>query len=103
MKNTDNSLLVSMVRDLEMTRGKYNGYSYVTTIRNILVGKESAYIAPFFVTKPYYGMFARLSKDETRRMMDKLISTGELDYIISDKGKKLYCTHEYHDHLCRCC
>lgn len=51
------------------------------TIRNILVGKESAYIAPFFVTKPYYGMFARLSKDETRRMMDNLISAGELDYL----------------------
>lgn len=103
MKRVDEGLLVSMVRDLEDTRGKYNGYSYVTTIRNILVGKETAYIAPFFVTKPYYGLYSRLSKDETRSLMDSLISEGELDYIISDKGKKLYCTHEYHDRLCRRC
>ena len=101
MKNVDDSLLVSMVRDLENTRSKYNGYSYVTTIRNILVGKESAYIAPFFVAKPYYGLYVSLSKDETRRLMDSLISNGQLDYIISNKGKKLYCTHEYYNQLCR--
>lgn len=100
MRNADISLLVSMVRDLEVTRDKYNGYSYVTTIRNILVGKESACIAPFFVGKPYYGLYARLSKDETRLMMDRLISEGKLDYIISGKGKKLYCTHEYYEELC---
>lgn len=100
MKNTYEALLVAMVKDLEDTREKYNGYSYVTTIRNILVGKETAIIAPLFSAKPYYGIYEHLSKDETRRMMDGLIAKGWLGYVISNKGKKLYCTHEYHDFLC---
>ena len=43
-------LIIRMVKDLEDTRDMYYGYSYVRTIRNILVGKEGALIAPLFKT-----------------------------------------------------
>lgn len=43
-----NELLIAMVKDLEDTREIYHGYSYVRTMRNILIGKEDAAIAPNF-------------------------------------------------------
>ena len=94
-------LIISLVRDLESTRYKYAGYAYVTTIRNILTGNGRAIIAPNFIMKPYYGIYKKLSKAQTFEMLDALVKKGLLDYIISDKGKKLYCTHEYHDWMCR--
>ena len=53
-----NDLLVKMIRDLEETRWKYRGYSYVRTMRNILTGNKNAVIAPNFKGKPYYGLFS---------------------------------------------
>ena len=47
-----NELLIGMVKDLEDTREMYQGYSYVRTMRNILIGKEDAVIAPFLRTNP---------------------------------------------------
>ena len=48
-------VLIKMVKDLEDTREIYHGYSYVRTMRNILTGKRSATIAPWFQGKEYYG------------------------------------------------
>ena len=41
-------MIIKMIKDLEDTRDKYNGYAYVRTMRNILVGKKDAAIAPYF-------------------------------------------------------
>ncbi len=92
--------LISMVKDLEDTRAKYNGYSYVRTMRNILIGKNDAAIAPFFVEKKYYGLFSDLMMEECEKIMDTLVSRNKIEYVITDHGK-LYCTKDYHDYLCR--
>lgn len=89
-------ILIRMVKDLEDTRGKYAGYSYVRTMRNILVGKEDAAIAPYFKGKPYYGLMDELKLEDMERIMDVLVQTGQLDIIYTDNGK-LYCTHDYHE------
>ena len=80
-----------MLFRFEDTRGKYWGFSYVRTMRNILVGKETAVIAPFFKGKPYYGIFETLQLSSLEMMMDSLVRSGELDVIYTDRGK-LYCT-----------
>lgn len=95
-----NELLIAMVRDLEDTREHYHGYSYVRTMRNILIGKEDAAIAPVFKNKDYFGCFQELTLEELERMMDKLVKNNKLDVIHTSHGK-LYCTHEYHEHLCK--
>ncbi len=89
------NMLVMMVKDLEDTREKYKGYSYPRTMRNILIGKRDAIIAPWFRRRPYYGRIQKLSLDEMTRIMDLLVRYGQLNYIISDSNKKLYCTNDY--------
>ncbi len=91
--NFDNELL-GIVKDLENTRQIYHGYAYPRTIRNILVGKQNAVIAPFFTKKRYYGLFARLSLDAVSQAMDKLVSLNKITCIYTDRGK-LYCTWDY--------
>ncbi len=87
------NLLIRLVKDLEDTRSEYKGYSYVRTIRNILIGKEDAAIAPFFKGKPYYGQFETLTLERVEQMMDSLVSSYQLDVIRTEHGK-LYCTRE---------
>lgn len=94
------NLLLNIVKDLEHTRYKISGYSYVRTIRNILVGKEEAYIAPHFKDKPYYGLLDRLTLEETEQMMDEMVRNRELSVIHTEHGK-LYCTNEYHEDVCK--
>lgn len=94
-----NELLIGMVKDLENTRDVYKGYSYVRTMRNILIGKEDAAIAPFFDMKPYYGQFYELSLEELEQMMDVLVKTNQLRVFVTEHGK-LYCTQEYYEYLC---
>lgn len=91
-----NELIVKMVKDLERTRKFYCGYAYVRTMRNILVGKEGAVIAPYFKNEPYYGQYYRLSLEEVEMMMDQLVRTGRLRVIRTSRGK-LYCTPEYYE------
>ncbi|WP_051200008.1 tetratricopeptide repeat protein [Butyrivibrio sp. FCS006] len=86
-------LLIRLVKDLEDTRSEYKGYSYVRTIRNILIGKEDAAIAPFFKGKPYYGQFEALTLERVEEMMDALVSSYQLDVIHTEHGK-LYCSRE---------
>jgi hypothetical protein len=69
-------------------------------MRNILVGKPDAAIAPYFKDKIYHGIIDKLPKEDLEIKMESLVKKGFLDYIISDNGKKLYCTHDYHDMLC---
>lgn len=95
-----NELLIGMVKDLEDTREVYHGYSYVRTMRNILIGKEDAAIAPVFKDKPYYGQYKEMTLEVLEMMMDVLVETDQLDIIYTDHGK-LYCTHEYHEYLCK--
>ncbi len=73
-----NGLLIRLVKDLEDTRSEYRGFSYVRTIRNILIGKEDAAIAPFFEGKPYYGIFETLTLEQVEQMMDSLVVTANL-------------------------
>ncbi len=94
----ENGLIIKMVKDLERTREDYCGYAYVRTIRNILVGKESAAIAPLFKDKLYYGQFFSLRLDEVEYMMDTLVKKGLLKIIYTQRGK-LYCTPEYYDYV----
>ena len=68
-----NDLLIQMVKDLEDTREMYWGFPYVRTMRNILVGKETAVIAPAFKGKPYYGVFETLKLSSLEIMMDLLL------------------------------
>lgn len=91
-------IIIKMVNDLERTRDDYHGYAYVRTMRNILVGKEDAAIAPFFKNKPYYGLVDHMKLDELERIMDSLVRDNRLDIIYTDHGK-LYCTHEYYVRL----
>jgi len=93
-------LLIKMVRDLEETREKFSGYAYVRTIRNILVGKEDAIIAPHFHEQTYYGMLDYLTLEETEGLMESLVKTNQLAYIFTEHGK-LYCTLEYHENMCK--
>jgi len=93
-------LLISMVKDLEDTREIYHGYSYVRTMRNILIGKDDAAIASFFRDKPYYGQFEELKLEALEHMMDAMTVSGQLCIIYTEHGK-LYCTQEYHDKLCK--
>lgn len=88
-------LIIQMVKDLEKTRDDYRGYSYVRTMRNILVGKEDAAVAPLFKEKPYYGLVDHMKLDELEGLLDKLVIDDKLDVIYTDHGK-LYCTHEYY-------
>ena len=88
-------LIIRMVKDLEDTRDMYYGYSYVRTIRNILVGKENALIAPLFKSKSYYGMFDYLNLSDTEAIMDRIVKSNQLDVKFTNRGK-LYCTHEYY-------
>ena len=93
-------VLLQMVKDLEDTREIYQRYSYVRTMRNILAGKESALIAPYFKTKPYYGLFEELKLEETEYYFDNMVRAGLLDVIHTDHGK-LYCTHEFYENMNR--
>ncbi len=98
MRNTYNSgdMIIKMVKDLEDTREYYRGYAYVRTMRNILIGKESAAIAPLFSDKPYYGQYYSLTLEQVERMMDSLVRSDRLRIIYTDRGK-LYCTPEYYE------
>ena len=95
-----NELLIAMVKDLEDTRELYHGYSYVRTMRNILIGKEDAVIAPNFKKKPYYGRYKEMTLEVLELIMDVLVEANQLDVIYTEHGK-LYCTHEYHEYLCK--
>ena len=91
---------IQLIKDLEDTRELYHGYSYVRTLRNILVGKKDAAIAPLFQGKSYYGMFQHLKLQDVENIYDAFVQTNQLDVVFTDRGK-LYCTHEYHDYLCQ--
>ncbi len=91
----ENDLLIAMVKNLERTRAYYSGYAYVRTIRNILIGKEDAAIAPLFKDEPYYGLFYKLSMDQVECMMDALVRADRLKIIYTHRGK-LYCTPDYY-------
>ena len=93
-------LLFTVVNDLERTRDVINGYSYVRTIRNILIGKSDAAIAPNFSGKKYYGLISDLTLEETETMMDNMVKSKMLSCIYTSHGK-LYCTPDYHDDICR--
>ena len=88
-------LLLRMVKDLEDTRDIYYGYSYVRTIRNILVGKDGAVIAPFFKGKTYYGVCDTLELATVEKILDGLVSQNQLSVIYIRRGK-LYCTNDYY-------
>lgn len=94
------NMLIHVVRDLENTRAMYQGYSYVRTIRNILVGNQHAVIAPHFVKKEYYGLLDSLTLEETETMMDTLVKMHLLECIFTNHGK-LYCTEEYNEDYCK--
>ncbi len=93
---TDNDMMIKMVRDLERTREDYRGYAYVRTMRNILIGKEDAAIAPLFKGEPYYGHYYKLKLEQVEYMADALVRTNRLKIIYTDRGK-LYCTPEYYE------
>ena len=95
-----NELIIGMIKDLEDTRDIYHGYSYVRTMRNILIGKKDAAIAPFFEGKPYYGQFKDLTLELLEQIMDVLVETKQIEVVLTEHGK-LYCTHEYHEYLCK--
>ena len=90
-----NELLLKMVKDLEDTREVYCGYSYVRTMRDILVGKDDAVIALSFKGKPYYGIYDKLELTTVEKMLDGLVSQNQLSIIYTGRGK-LYCTNEYY-------
>ena len=89
------NLIVQMVKDLENTRYYLHGYSYVRTLRNILVGNPSAVIAPHFKNKPYYGLYDYLALKRVEMMFDAAVAHHVLEVIYTDRGK-LYCTSEYY-------
>lgn len=89
-------LLVNIVRDLEDTRIEIQGYSYVRTIRNILIGKQEAVIAPNFKGKPYYGVLKSLTLEETESLLDAAVNANKLICDYRAHGK-LYCTIEYYN------
>lgn len=95
-----NELIIQMIKDLENTSDIYNGYSYVRTMRNILVGKKHAAIAPYFRDKPYYGQFRSLKLETLEQMLDTLVHTNQIDVLLTEHGK-LYCTHDYHAEMCK--
>ena len=88
--------LLNIVNDLEKTRDIYNGYSYARTIRNILVGKETAIIAPFFDDKEYYGYLDYISIKSVEQMLENLVKEKRLYFIYTDRGK-LFCTKEFYE------
>ena len=94
------SLLIQMVKDLEDTRYKYFGYSYRRTMRNILTGNISAVIAPNFMSKEYFGIVSYLTLDNCTKIMETLVKKGKIAYVDTEHGR-LYCTKDYHDHICR--
>ena len=89
-------LLVQIVKDLEDTRHKYGGYAYVRTIRNILIGKKDATIAPNFINKHYYGIINELTLEETEKLLDSLLRDNKLQCIFTEHGK-LYCTLDFYE------
>lgn len=89
-------LLIEIVKDLEDTREIIHGYSYVRTIRNILIEKDAA-IAPNFKDKYYYGLIGNLTLEETEFMLDSMIKSNRLSCIHTNHGK-LYCTKDYYKH-----
>ena len=91
---------IQLVKDLEDTRDQYHGYAYVRTLRNIIVGKKDAAIAPLFQGKPYYGCVPYLTLQETEKIFDALVQINQLELILTEHGK-LYCTPEYHEYLCQ--
>ena len=81
------SLLVQMVKDLEETAWKFHGYAYPRTIRNILIGKEDAEIAPNFKGKPYHGIASKdLKIVDASDILDGMVAKGYLDSFISDRN-----------------
>ena len=74
-------------------------------MRNILVGKKDAVIAPFFTKKSYYGIYDKLSLNQLEQVMDGLVKDGLLEVIYTNHGK-LYCTYDYYYdkfyYKCRC-
>ena len=88
-------LVIEIVQDLENTREDIHGYSYVRTIRNILIGKEDAIIAPNFKNKQYYGLVNELTLQETEKILDYLVVTNQITYFFTQNGK-LYCTFDYY-------
>lgn len=95
-----NALYVQMIKDLEDTRDVYKGYSYIRTMRNILIGNERAVIAPHFRDKKYYGQFKKLKLEAAEHIFDYLAQTNQIDIIFTEHGK-LYCTHDYYKEMCR--
>lgn len=95
-----NELIIQMIKDLEDTRDIYKGYSYVRTMRNILIGNRQAAIAPYFRDKPYYGQFKNLKLEILEQMLDALVQTNQIDILLTEHGK-LYCTHDYHEEMCK--
>ena len=93
-------MLIAMIKDLEETREIHGGYSYVRTMRNILVGKEDAAIAPYFKGKPYYGIAPTMKLEELENIMDSFVKANLID-VLHTKHGKLYCTHEYHEDYCK--
>jgi hypothetical protein len=93
-------LLIDIVKDLENTQEFICGYSYARTIRNILVGKEDAIIAPNFKGKYYHGILEMLSLKETEDMLDYLVKTNQITYMCTSHGK-MYCTFEYYKRKCK--
>ena len=91
----EEQLLVRMVRDLEKTKYRFHGYAYRRTLRNILIGKEDAAIAPYFKGKAYHGIYAYLTLEAVTLKMDALVRRHLLDVIYTDHGK-LYCTPEHY-------
>ena len=96
MNNVIAILLEQIVKDLEITRHKYSGYAYVRTIRNILIGKEDAVIAPHFKEQYYHGVISELTLEETEKLLDSLVKEGKLQCIYTEHGK-LYCTLEFYE------
>lgn len=95
MDNQICKLLIKIIQDLENTREIIHGYSYVRTIRNILIGKEDALIAPNFKNKEYYGLVNELTLQETEKILDYLVDTNQITYFFTQNGK-LYCTFDYY-------
>ena len=89
------SLLLDLVKDLEKTRYKYDGYAYARTIRNILTGNKDSSVADHFKDKYYYGVLNQLSLKDAEDLMDDMLKLNVLDCIFTEHGK-LYCTHEYY-------
>lgn len=93
-------LLVRLIKDMEDTREMIFGYSYVRTIRNILIGKADAIIAPNFKDKDYYGIISNLSLEETEVILDSMVKANILACVHTKHGK-LYCTQDYFIKMCK--